>query len=173
MFQRYDGFGNPDGSYKAIYFDGLNQVIVDANEANKTAEQAAAATALTALYGSAPKRQYAIAFLGNYKTIFNAFYTMKEAFRTAGANPTLTQYRNALTATLTIIYSLPAGFTTEFDAEKAALIAAGKLVALAAAPNYASSLAVADCGSWHLFLNGWISEAMNGVALAKIANELD
>lgn len=171
MFQKYDQGGN--AAYKAYYSDGLNTVVVDANEGDKAAELAAAVTAFMALYGSTPKRMYAVAFLSNYKKIFNAFYTMKEGFRTAGASPTAAQYRSLLSATVTIIYTLDPGFTTEFDTEKTALISAGKLVALAAAPNYFNGISVADCGSWHLFLNGWLGPLMGAVPFAKIVNELD
>lgn len=173
MFSHYDAMGGDPAVdpnvVKAIYSDGLNKVVVVANPADKPAERAAAATAINALYGSLPIRQYGVAFLTNYKIIFNAFYTFKEAFRTAGASPTLAQYRSALSAELVIIYSLPSGFTNEFDAEKTAL----SLAALGSAPNYAAAWTLVQCQAWHQYINGWLGQAMAAIAIAQIARDLD
>lgn len=120
-------------------------------------------TAVTAHSAATPVQTYTAVFLANRKTIFNAFYTFSEAFRTASASPSIAQYRSALGGTLAIILTLPASFTDELAREQAGL-------GLPNAP--VSGWTLANCQGWHTLLSGWLGRAMAGVA-GSLAGELD
>jgi hypothetical protein len=109
---------------------------------------------------------YLQTFYANREAIGGIFMTFSEGFRTAGASPTLAQYRVVLSDTLVKVYALPTAFVNEFDTERVALTNASILAALATAPNYASALTVAQCGQWHNFLGNWIGRVMAGAAIA-------
>jgi hypothetical protein len=159
MFLFYTKNGAEFGPQLAVYQGGGIQVEVPANEADKPAELAAAITALNAAENGSPVQQYTTAFLAQRKTLFTAFRTFHEAFRTASASPTLAEYRSALGSTLTVILTLPATFTDELAHEQAGL-------GLPGAPTGAWTLA--QCQGWHTLLSGWLGRAMAGVAGAMI-----
>lgn len=165
MFQHYDAEGGDGATFKAVYSDGLNTVRVTGRPGNKAAEKAAGVAALTSLYPSSPKRRYLVQFIANGATLFDGLYNLNEAFRTGGG--TIGELRAALLAAYNNALTLPATFTTEFQAEITA-----KGTGLAAIANN-STWTQLQCSAWQDFLNGWYGKAIGLTAFAAAANQLD
>ncbi len=160
MFSHYDAKGG-DGmtGVVAIYVASGVQVEVPAQPAAKTAELAAAITAINAALAGKTLQQYAVAHIAQKRIIYSAVHTFAEGFRLATDPPTLAEYRTALGDTLAVILTLPNGFVTELTRERFAL-------GLPDAP--VSAWTLAQCQGWHQLLSGWLARLLGSLTAAMV-----
>jgi hypothetical protein len=111
---------------------------------------------------------YGKVFIENEEAIRSVNFTFRERFRTAGANPTIAQFRTVLTDTLPLINALPASIVTEFSRERAAYYAT-RFGAVPADGDIPSAN-LATCQTYYDFLAPWIAGLQATLADALVVD---